>query len=113
NPVRAGIVGSPGAYRWSSYRTNSTGAGSSFVTPHPSFLSLGETPLQRAEQYRGLIGEALPDATLLLIRQGLKTGLPVGDAVFAEDVETAVQRPLAGRKRGRPRKKKMSEEKGV
>lgn len=104
NPVRAGIVRSPGAYRWSSYRTNSTGEASSLVTAHPVLLSLGETPLQRALRYRELMRETLPNETLHVIRQGLKDGLPVGDASFRKGLEAAVQRPFAKPRRGRPPK---------
>jgi putative transposase len=36
NPVRAGMVGVPAAYRWSSYRANAFGA-ASFIVPHPLY----------------------------------------------------------------------------
>jgi len=104
NPVRAGIVGTPGAYRWSSYGANSTAAGSPLIAPHPSFLTLAQTPIQRAARYRDLVREALPGETLDTIREGLRTGLPVGDAAFKRNIERAVQRTLAKRKPGRPRK---------
>jgi putative transposase len=38
NPVRAGMVSGPGAYRWSSYRANALGEVSELVSPHPLYL---------------------------------------------------------------------------
>jgi putative transposase len=35
NPVRAGMVVSPGDYRWSSYRINASGGEHAAMTPHP------------------------------------------------------------------------------
>lgn len=104
NPVRAGIVQHPDAYRWSSHGANSTATASSLISPHPSFLSLGNTSSQRALQYRELIREALPEGTLQAIREGLNTGTRVGDAAFRRKMEAAAERPLGRRKRGRPRK---------
>lgn len=40
NPVRAGIVNHPGAYRWSSYRANGQGTHCPLLTPHPLYESL-------------------------------------------------------------------------
>ena len=34
NPVRAGMVDSPGAYRWSSFRANALGERNPLLTPH-------------------------------------------------------------------------------
>jgi len=107
NPVRAGIVRSPDAYPWSSYRVNSTGAPSSLITPHPTYLSLGRTPLERAVQYRELFREGLPDDTVDRIRQGLNDGVPTGDDAFRQNLEVTVQCPLVKRKRGRPPRREI------
>jgi putative transposase len=40
NPVRAGLVGHPGDYRWSSYHTNGWGRSSAMLTPHAMYLAL-------------------------------------------------------------------------
>lgn len=106
NPVRAGIVRSPDAYRWSSYRANATEAATSLISAHPVLFSLGKTPLERALRYRELLRQPLPADTLRLIRQRLKDGLPIGDAGFRKDLETSLRRPLVKPKRGRPAKSK-------
>jgi putative transposase len=55
NPVRAGIVAEPGAYRWSSYRANAEGAEDALVTPHPAYFALGRSSAARQAAYRALL----------------------------------------------------------
>ncbi len=54
NPLRANIVSHPGEYPWSSYRTNAHGVNSSLLTPHPLYLLLGNSRMQRMDAYRDL-----------------------------------------------------------
>ena len=54
NPVRAGLVGSPGEYRWSSFGTNAMGIADPVVTPHAFYYGLGRTPAGRQAAYREL-----------------------------------------------------------
>lgn len=53
NPVRARMVTEPAEYRWSSYRSNGLGVGSSLLTPHPEYLALGDSS-SRLANYRAL-----------------------------------------------------------
>lgn len=52
NPVRAGVVRRPEAFRWSSYRTNAHGRADALVSPHPHYLALGRDPERRRAAYR-------------------------------------------------------------
>ncbi|HEX7080856.1 MAG TPA: transposase [Gammaproteobacteria bacterium] len=106
NPVRAGITKRPDDYRWSSYRVNSTGAPSVLITPHPTYDSLGITPRGRAERYRGLVQDALPESLLQDLRESVRKGLPTGSDDFRRQVETALKRPLGSGRRGRPPKRR-------
>lgn len=54
NPVRNGVVTHPGEYPWSSYRANAHGVNSNSLTPHPSYLLLGNSKSQRMVTYRDL-----------------------------------------------------------
>ncbi len=60
NPLRAGLVRAPGAWRWSSYRANADGAPDALVTPHASYAALGRSPEARRAAYRALFARALP-----------------------------------------------------
>ena len=68
NPVRAGIVASPGDYRWSSYRTHAFGEPCCWLTPHPCYLALGRTDNERQAAYRAIADCALAESDLLTQR---------------------------------------------
>jgi REP-associated tyrosine transposase len=61
NPVTAGIVATPDAYRWSSYRFHGCGEPCSWLTPHPLYLALGPTAEIRQAVYRAL-SHRIPDS---------------------------------------------------
>ena len=47
NPMRAGMVDVPGAYRWSSYGHNAPGRGGVWLIPTPEYQALGVDDEQR------------------------------------------------------------------
>ncbi len=47
NPVRAGMVSEPAAYRWSSFRSNADGEPDALVRRHPVYLALGRWGMER------------------------------------------------------------------
>jgi putative transposase len=67
NPIRAGLVAHPRAYRWSSYRANALGDDTGLVTPHPHYYSLGRSPEARRAAYAALF---LRDAEAALRLRG-------------------------------------------
>ena len=64
NPVRAGMVERPDAYRWSTYGIHGLGRSPQWVQLHWVYLSLGRTPQDRQAVYRSLCATALTDADL-------------------------------------------------
>ncbi|AVR98123.1 transposase [Pseudoduganella armeniaca] len=58
NPVRAGLVDTPAAYRWSSYGGNAGLRPDDMLSPHPTYLGLHDEAESRYEAYRNLF--ALP-----------------------------------------------------
>ena len=104
NPVRANIVRHPEAYRWSSYRINSTGRGSLLITPHQVYSALGDSPSERAERYRDLVDQGLPTRSLQHIRYALRVGLPTGRDSFNRYIGEKLGRPPSSGRRGRPKK---------
>lgn len=100
NPLRASMVGDPGAYRWSSYRGNGLGQARSWMTPHPLYLGLDRDPETRAN-YRALFRPQLDDEAANDIREALRLGMPLGNERFAEAICARLgQRRNTGR-RGR------------
>ncbi len=59
NPKRAGKVRSPKENNYSSFRYYAYGETDPLITPAPPYLALGNTPQERQECYRELIGEIL------------------------------------------------------
>jgi len=71
NPVRAGMVGYPGNYRWSSYRCNAEGRDDGLVTPHALYQRLAMKPAARRQAYLGLFSEQMTESTIGRIRSAI------------------------------------------
>ena len=103
NPVRAGIVGEAGGYKWSSYGANAAGAFDPLLTAHAVYLALGATDAARRGAYLALVADALAVDEEQTVRESGRRGLSLGNAIFRAliaDVggpEPEVPRP------GRPR----------
>ncbi len=68
NPVRAGMVISPGEYPWSCYSANARGLLDESITPHDLYRALGSTGDQRRYAYRELFRHALEAEQVHAIR---------------------------------------------
>jgi putative transposase len=104
NPVRAGMVASPGDYRWSSYRINAAGGGQAAITPHALYLALGRDQEERGYAYRELFRSALDPDQVHNIRSTVQTGTPLGNERFRQQIEQTVHRKVGQSRRGRPEK---------
>ena len=92
NPVRAGIVLSPGAYAWSSYAGNSGARNDPLVTPHAEYLAMSLQESQRHAAYAALCRGAEEPTFLAAIRDATYGGLPlVGDALKSRLVAMGVR----------------------
>jgi len=58
NPVCAGLVREPGAWRWSSFAANALGRNDPVVSPHAVYCSLGRTPEERRRRYRAMFWQS-------------------------------------------------------
>ena len=102
NPVRAGMVSEPGGYRWSSHAANARARPDPVVSPHPLYLALGRTSMERCRYYRSLFPKQLEPAQLGLIRTALQSGTPLGDDRFRCKVEIRLGSSTGYARRGRP-----------
>ena len=103
NPVRAGMVSHPSAYRWSSYRTNAGGAYSPLLAPHGLYLALGKTPSDRQHAYRELFRSRLDASQLHEIREILNHELVLGREDFKDRIAQMTRRQVRRGRDGRPR----------
>ncbi len=104
NPVRAGMVGHPADYRWSSYHCNGLGKPDTLISPHDCWQLRGEDDQGRTATYRALFKAALEQADIEHIRHCMNTGLPTGNDRFRRDIEKVLSIRIGQGKRGRPRK---------
>lgn len=100
NPVRAGMVPSPGAYPWSSHAGNVGQLANSLLRPHDEYLALSEHTSLRYTAYRQLFDvEDEPDF-LAAIRDATNGGYAlVGDALKSR-LSPQTQQRLARRPSG-------------
>lgn len=107
NPVRApGMVERPADYRWSSHKANAYGEGGQWLTPHPVYQRLGQTPAVRQQAYRDLFAETLTGDVLHDIRESVNQGVVLGGSRFREEIQAALNIRTAPGRRGRPKKVK-------
>ena len=104
NPVRADMVKSPGAYRWSSYQTNAGGKDNKLINSHPLYQALGRTRAKRLDAYKALFKAHIDNEELGIIRASWQTGTPLGNDYFKQKVEAKLKCKVGQARRGRPLK---------
>ena len=98
NPVRAGLVARPEDWEWSSAAAH-CGVG------HAEWLDLERWNRRwSVATWRDYMSEDDAKQEALAIRRATHTGRPLGEPEFVEGLERALQRRLAPKKGGRPRK---------
>jgi putative transposase len=102
NPVRAGMVKLPEEYTWSSFRSNGKGQHDPLLSPHQSWLALGDNDDMRRKSYLNLFDQPIRDKDLQVIRKNICTGLPTGGDRFRKEIESALSIKFGNGKRGRP-----------
>ena len=108
NPVRAGLVHHPRAYRWSSYRAHAEGKDDELLTPHAQYLALGRTASQRKAAYREIFKAHVEEAEVNRISAAWQTGTPLGNPYFKEKVEKKLNTKVGQDRRGRPSKRALT-----
>lgn len=106
NPVRAGLVDQPAAYRWSSHRHQLGQAVDPLITEHAVYWSLGNTPFERQLAYRRLFERAPEDEEIAAIRKATQRGWALGEGGFVEEIAIKSGRRAVPIRAGRPRKSK-------
>jgi putative transposase len=94
NPVRAGMVGEPAAYPWSSFACNAGIRTDPLVTTHPEAAAIG------VAGYRALFDNETSDAVLAEIRDAVNCGYPLGSESFKQSVSVTTGRRTAKQKPG-------------
>jgi putative transposase len=106
NPVRAGVVDSPEKFRWTSYACNALGKYEAVISPHASYLSLGEDAEKRRCRYRDFLEEGMDAAESDSIRKVTNLQRVYGSDTTRALLERELGRPMGAVRRGRPKKVK-------
>ena len=104
NPVRAGMVGHPADYPWSSYRVNAQGELDGLISPHELYRRLARSPQERLSAYRQLFRVQIAKDDLDAIRDSTHKGWALGNDRFRAKIERLSGRRAAPLPRGRPAK---------
>jgi putative transposase len=107
NPLRAGLVECPEAYRWSSAAAHFHGPDSE-AKPLLDWTYWQE--LGGVEGWRRLLGEVEDVRDVHRLRRATSAGAPLGSDAFVEDMEREFRRNW--RHEGRPRKSRVESETG-
>ena len=99
NPVRAAMVPSPAAYRWSSFLINATGMKSAIIKPHPVYAALGATDAERLAAYGVLFEQEVDPGELDAIRNAVNGGFPWGSEEFVDRLESELGLRTARKRR--------------
>ena len=104
NPVRAGMVVSAADYAWSSHGHYIGQRVDSLITAHPLIWALGNTPFAREAAYAELVAHGVTDAQNTKITQSTLRGWALGEADFAQQLQTLTARRVFPAEAGRPMK---------
>ena len=87
NPVRAGMVGHPDEFIWSSYRYYAWQRPDDLLTAHSLHLDLGNDEEARRINYIALYEEDIDAETLARIRSSVQNGWALGGERFCAELE--------------------------
>ena len=102
NPVRAGIVAQPGAWRWSSHAHYLGLQHDALVTPHALAWELGNTPFAREAAYKTLVEAGIGSTQQTALTAATLNGWALGEEDFVAELQKKSPRRMVKAKAGRP-----------
>jgi putative transposase len=104
NPVRAGLVGEPSTYPWSSYGFNALGDHDPLIIPHTQYVALAGDQEERLRAYRRLFDADIDQDRLQEIRTYIQQQRALGSSEFQDWIESVLGRYARARPAHRPRR---------
>ena len=102
NPVRGGIVATPGEYPWSSYLHHVGVKADPLVVDHALYWALGNTPFDREAAYKQMAEQALTSDQARQLMDATNKGWVLGSEKFKSNLEKQGSLGVRPGKRGRP-----------
>lgn len=103
-PVRAELVGEAWLYPWSSCAHHTGAQPDPYITDHPLYWELGNTPFEREAAYKTMIEQALTKEQVRTLQSAIHKGWALGSEAFKRALERQLHRRVQPAKKGRPRK---------
>ncbi|RYF26983.1 MAG: transposase [Comamonadaceae bacterium] len=102
NPVRAAMVSEPAAYPWSSHAHYSGRAVHRWLTPHPLYWELGNTPFSREAAYSDLVRAGVEQEEQHALTNSALRGWALGEPEYVAELQKHTARRVSKRQPGRP-----------
>jgi len=103
-PLQSGLVSEVSAYPWSSHAHHAGSRREPWITDHPAYWALGNTPFDREAAYQRLSDTPVSAALAAEIESATQKSWPLGSENFVRSLGKLTARRLEPAKRGRPRK---------
>ena len=102
--MRAGLVTEARDFAWSSHHHYAGLRTDRFLSPHPLYWTLGNTPFEREAAWRRRLEEGLSEAECQRLADAMHKGWALIDEAKQVALQQLAGRPVRPRPRGRPRK---------
>ena len=106
NPVRAGMVTQAADYPWSSHGHYIGRQNEAWLTPHPMYWEMGNTPFAREAEYAAMVQSGIDQKQQQALTSSTLSGWALGEVGFVEGLQKQTARRVNPAKAGRPFGKK-------
>jgi putative transposase len=106
NPVRAGMVAQAADYPWSSHSHYIGRQNEAWLTPHPMYWEMGNTPFAREAAYAAMVQAGVNQEQQHALTSSTLSGWALGEDGFVESLQKQTSRRVNPAKAGRPVGKK-------
>ena len=106
NPVRAGMVVQAADYPWSSHGHYIGRQNEAWLTPHPMYWEMGNTPFAREAAYAAMIQAGVNQEQQQALTSSALSGWALGEKSFVQGLQKQTSRRVNPAKAGRPFGKK-------
>jgi putative transposase len=106
NPVRAGMVAQVADYVWSSHGHYIGRQSQAWLTPHPLYWEMGNTPFAREAAYAAMVQAGVSQEQQQVLTSSALSGWALGEESFVRGLQKQTPRRVNPAKAGRPNLKK-------
>jgi putative transposase len=102
NPVRAGMVAHAADYGWSSHGHYIGRQSEAWLTPHPLYWDMGNTPFAREVAYAAMVQSGVNQEQQQALTSSALSGWALGEKSFVQGLQKQTTRRVNRAKAGRP-----------